>query len=145
MTGTKSTIKIIAYFIGGAFFGTFPTLFYRYLLTNLFNKGYTLVALPYRFTFRHWSVAISLVKDQETLKAAMIDEAKHRDYDYSIYEEDPTSKKDNYFWLGHSLGCKYIALLELLSDLDNFSQTKQELIAKFAQKIIVFLNKNKKV
>jgi hypothetical protein len=124
----------VIYFIGGAFFGTFPTLFYRYLLTNLFNKGYTIVALPYRFTFRHWSVAISLVKDQETLKAAMIDEAKHRGYDYSIYQEDPTSKKDNYFWLGHSLGCKYIALLELLSDLENQKQTKQELIAKFAKK-----------
>lgn len=123
----------VIYFIGGAFFGTFPTLFYRYLLKHLFNKRNTIVALPYRFTFRHWSVAISLVKDQETLKTAMIDEAKHRNYDYSIYEEDPNSEKNNYFWLGHSLGCKYISLLELLTDLENKGQNKQKLIAQFAQ------------
>lgn len=30
-----------------------------------------------------------------------------------IYREDA-----NYFWVGHSLGCKYIALLEILGDLE---------------------------
>lgn len=109
----------VVQFIGGAFFGTFPTLFYRYLLRQLFEQGYTIIALPFRFTFRHWSVAISLVRDQKELRLAILEEAKHLGYDYHLYEQEPTSPDPNYFWLAHSVGCKYIALLELLSDLEN--------------------------
>jgi hypothetical protein len=123
----------IIYFIGGAFFGTFPTFFYRYLLKHLFEKGYSIVALPYRFSFRHWSVAINLVQDQENLQKNMLLEAKYRGYDYSIYEEYLNSKKeclplksDKYFWLGHSLGCKYIALLELLTNIKDPHELKNE-------------------
>ena len=112
----------VIHFIGGAFFGTFPTIFYRYLLSDLFHQGYTIIVLPYRFTFRHWAVAINLVQDLVTLREAIVNEAKHRDYDYKLYqeeeEEEPRTKKANYFWLGHSLGCKYITLLELLTDLE---------------------------
>lgn len=112
----------VVQFIGGAFFGTFPTLFYRYLLQTIYEKGYTIIALPYRFTFRHWSVAIGLVREQRALRAAILDEAKRRHYAYKIYEEDPTSAAKNYFWIGHSLGNKYIALLELLTDLETKSE-----------------------
>lgn len=105
-------------FIGGAFFGTFPTLFYRYLLRQLFDQGYTIIASPFRFSFRHWSVAIGLVRDQSELRGAILEEAKRLGYEYQIYEEEPTSEQPNYFWIGHSLGNKYIALLELLSDLE---------------------------
>jgi hypothetical protein len=108
-------------FIGGAFFGTFPTLFYRYLLSQLFKQGYTIVALPFRFTLRHWSVAIGLVRDQRELRQEILAEAKRLGYEYKIYEEEPRSEKPNYFWLAHSVGCKYIALLELLSDLESKS------------------------
>ncbi len=104
--------------IGGAFFGTFPTIFYRYLLKQLFEQGYTIIAIPYRFTFRHWSVSVSLVRDQVDLRQMMVEEAKRRGYDYKIYQEKPTDPKGNYYWLGHSLGSKYIALLELLSELE---------------------------
>lgn len=107
--------KGIIYFIGGAFFGTFPTIFYRFLLNHLFEQGYTIVALPYRFSLRHWPVATQLAADQTTLEQALIDEAKHRQYDYRVYE-DKTS--GDHIWVGHSLGCKYIALLELLTDLE---------------------------
>lgn len=106
-------------FIGGAFFGTFPTIFYRYLLEKLFEQGYTVVALPFRFTFRHWSVAIGLAQDQVELRQALLDEAKHLGYDYKLYQEDPKVQEGIYFWLGHSLGCKYIALLEVLSGLED--------------------------
>ncbi len=112
--------------IGGAFFGTFPTIFYRYLLRRLFEQRYTIIAVPYRFTFRHWSVAIGLVRDQSELLQAILTEAKRRGYEYKLYEEEPTSEKGNYFWLGHSLGTKYIALLELLSDLEE-EKIQQEL------------------
>ena len=108
----------IVHVIGGAFFGTFPTIFYRYLLRRLFEQGYTIAALPFRFTFRHWSVAIGLVKDQRELRKAITVEAKRLDYEYKIYEEQPTAENPNHFWLAHSVGCKYIALLELLSDLE---------------------------
>ena len=45
--------KGIIQFIGGAFFGTFPTVFYRYFLEELFKQGYTIIALPFKFSFRH--------------------------------------------------------------------------------------------
>ena len=119
--------------IGGAFFGSFPTIFYRYLLRKLFDKGYTIIALPFRFTFRHWSVAISLVKDQGELLEAISVEAQRLGYEYEIYEKPPISQPGKYFWLGHSLGCKYIALLELLTDLEEYL-IAQGFVANFQTK-----------
>ena len=109
----------VIHFIGGAFFGTFPTIFYRYITRRLYEQGYTIVALPFRFTFRHWSVAISLVREQAELRQAIVQEAKRLGYEYKIYETEPTSEKPNHFWLAHSVGCKYVALLELLTELEN--------------------------
>ena len=60
--------KGVIQFIGGAFFGTFPTVFYRYFLQTLFDEGYTIIALPFRFSFRHWNIAIELLKEQEALR-----------------------------------------------------------------------------
>lgn len=116
----------VVQFIGGAFFGTFPTLFYRYLFQRIYEQGYTIIALPYRFTFRHWSVAMGLVREQRSLRKAILDEAQRRGYAYKIYEEDPTSSAKNYFWIGHSLGNKYIALLELLTGLE--TKSEQEIL-----------------
>jgi Protein of unknown function (DUF1350) len=117
--------KGVVQFIGGAFFGSFPNLFYRYLLKQIFLEGYTVVALPFRFTFRHWSVAISLLREQQALRPLLAQRAKELGYDPSIYGE--TSR---YQWLGHSLGCKYIALLELLAqwsqDADKVSRQIQK-------------------
>lgn len=97
--------KGVIQFIGGAFFGTFPTVFYRYFLQALYEEGYTIIALPFRFSFRHWAIAIDLLKEQETLRQHLSNITGN-----SFYQQ-----KENYFWLGHSLGCKYIALLEFLS------------------------------
>ncbi len=102
--------KGVIQFIGGAFFGTFPTIFYRYFLNQLYNSGYTIIALPFRFTFNHWSVAITLVKEQYVLRREIVKEAVNLGYDYDVYLKDT-----NFYWVGHSLGCKYIALLEFLS------------------------------
>lgn len=103
--------KGIVRFIGGAFFGSFPTLFYRDLLNHLYQEGYTLIAMPFRFSFRHWAIAGGLFSEQRQLRAVLIDEAEHLGYETKVYEKD-----ENYIWVGHSLGCKYIALLEFLSD-----------------------------
>ena len=97
--------KGVIQFIGGAFFGTFPTVFYRYFLQTLFEEGYTIIAFPFRFSFRHWSIAIALLKEQEVLRKELS----------LVTGNDFYLEKANYFWLGHSLGCKYIALLEFLS------------------------------
>jgi hypothetical protein len=102
--------KGVITFIGGAFFGSFPTLFYRYFLEQLFNAGYTLIALPFRFTFNHWSVAAGLLEEQQVLQRELIQMARRAKYPTELYEH-----AENYYWIGHSLGCKYIALLELLS------------------------------
>ncbi|HEY9300837.1 MAG TPA: DUF1350 family protein, partial [Phormidium sp.] len=103
--------KGVVQFIGGTFFGSLPTLFYRYFLQQLFEEGYTVVALPFRFTFRHWPIAIGLLKEQQILRTELTKIAQRLGYESEIYQE-----LSSYFWVGHSLGCKYIALLELLSD-----------------------------
>ncbi len=97
--------KGVIQFMGGALFGSFPTVFYRYLLRRLFEEGYTIIALPFRFSFRHWDIAIGLLKEQDVLRKELA-----RITGDAFYQEQA-----NYCWLGHSLGCKYIALLECLS------------------------------
>ncbi len=97
--------KAVIQFMGGAFFGSFPTLFYRYFLQTLFNAGYTIVALPFRFSFRHWAIAQDLLQEQAALRQILTEQTGNL-----FYQETA-----NYRWVGHSLGCKYIALLELLS------------------------------
>lgn len=102
--------KGVVQFIGGAFFGTFPTVFYRYFLKSLFAEGYTIVALPFRFSFHHWPIAISLLREQGILAEEIAQIAKNLNYQVDIYKD-----RKKYFWIGHSLGCKYITLLEFLS------------------------------
>jgi hypothetical protein len=106
--------KGIIVFIGGAFFGSLQTLFYNYLLKQLFLQGYTIIALPFHFTFRHWSVALSLLREQQVLRHLIIGILKDSGFQYKDYEV--YLENENYIWLGHSLGCKYIALLEFLAD-----------------------------
>lgn len=118
--------KGVIQFIGGAFFGTFPTLCYRHFLQSLFEEGYTIIALPFKFSFRHWNIAIALLQEQETLRPELTAMAKKLGYEDSIYPE-----KANYFWLGHSLGCKYIALLEFLSS-PKWKQIAETCVDKFA-------------
>jgi Protein of unknown function (DUF1350) len=114
--------KGVIQFIGGAFFGTFPTVSYRYFLQTLFTAGYTIVALPFRFSFRHWEIAIDLLKEQKILGDELAKIADKLEYESDFYQ-----KKTNYYWLGHSLGCKYIALLEFLSG-EQWQQIAQDCI-----------------
>lgn len=104
--------KGVVQFIGGAFFGSFPTLSYRHLLRGVYEAGYTVVALPFRFSFRHWSIALGLLEEQRRLRAFLPELAAQAGYNSEVY-----GRSDRYAWLGHSLGCKYIALLELLCGL----------------------------
>lgn len=100
--------KGVIQFIGGAFFGTFaPMFFYDYLLQYLFNSGYTIILLPFNFTFNHYVEAGFLIKEQYEITPELIRMAKLAHYNYQVYLKDT-----NFFWMGHSIGCKYIALLE---------------------------------
>lgn len=118
-------------FIGGALAGSFPTLLYRSLLQDLFQEGFTIVAIPFRFTFRHWSVSFSLLEEQKTLRQRLVKIAKNSNFDTATVElyEDRTQ----YHWLGHSLGCKYIALLELLCESRGTASRLKTNIAQYAQ------------
>lgn len=108
--------KGVIQFVGGAFFGTFPTLFYRYFLRKLFEEGYTIVAFPFRFSFRHWPIAISLLREQAVLAEEIPKIAKQLTYKTEFdYQTEIYKDKNKYFWIGHSLGTKYIALLEFFS------------------------------
>ena len=122
--------KGVVYFIGGAGFGSFPTVFYRYILGRIFEDGYTVVALPFRFTLNHWSVAVNLVKEAKPLREAIKAEAERRNSicgeevykNLDLYSNPEKFREGGYFWLGHSLGCKYVALLELLGDVETLEQ-----------------------
>jgi len=100
--------KGVIYFIGGAGFGSFPTVFYRYLLRRIFQAGYTVVALPYRFTLNHWSVAINLVKDAKPLRESIKAEAIRRNNilgkeiygNLDLYSDPKKFRQGDYFWLG---------------------------------------------
>lgn len=120
--------KGIIIFIGGIFYGSFPSFFYNYTLKQLFLEGYTIVVLPFRFTWRHWSIALSLLREQQILRKQIPDILKDSGFqykDYKIYLEN-----ENYIWLGHSLGCKYIALLEFLADWRRDSGETYDLMRK---------------
>lgn len=102
--------KGVVLWLGGAFFGTFPTIFYRYLLRNIFFAKYTVVALPYWLTLNHWFVAKRLFLEQKQLPSVLIQEAARRGYSTEVYQD-----LTKYRWAGHSLGCEYITLLHFLS------------------------------
>ncbi len=58
---------------------------------------------------RHWSIAISLLKERNILWKEVTTISKNLGYQHEIYQDE-----SNYFGVGHSLGCKYITLLEFL-------------------------------
>jgi len=100
--------KGVVQFVGGAFFGTFgPMLFYRHLLSFFYEKSFSIVILPFSFSFNHYREAFFLVREQYRLLPELVALAIAMGNDPAVY-----LKADNYFWVGHSIGCKYIALLE---------------------------------
>ncbi len=86
-------------FYGGQFFGQFPVTSYNYLLGALFRAGYAIIAVPFRFGFNHTEIAEGLLIERDQVRARL-----------------PELEAVPHFWVGHSLGCKYIALLEAYTD-----------------------------
>ncbi|NTW49440.1 MAG: DUF1350 family protein [Chlorobiales bacterium] len=95
-------------FYGGQFFGQLPVGSYEYLLQCLYDAGYTLIVVPYQFSTDHWEVARSLLRKRDCVR-----------------QKFPELKDVPHFWVGHSLGCKLIALLEASTTSDNKFQPPQ--------------------
>lgn len=118
--------KGVIQFIAGAFFGTFgPMFFYRYLLQCLFEQQYTIILLPFNFTFNHYVEAAFLIREQYEILPELVRMAILEGYDYEAYLDE-----QNFSWIGHSLGCKYISLLEGFSALPKEPQYREKFIRK---------------
>ena len=87
-------------FIGGAALGTLPTIFYHHFLTTLGENGYTVIAVPYPLGFNHSAIAEYLKNERDIIRTIL-------NYSPEIH----------HLWVAHSLGCKYIALLEIHEDI----------------------------
>ncbi|MCS6880441.1 MAG: DUF1350 family protein [Oscillochloridaceae bacterium] len=86
-------------FYGGQFFGQLPATSYDYFLGTLFRAGYTIIAVPFTFGFNHAEIAEILLIERDVVRAQL-----------------PELAGVPHFWVGHSLGCKFIALLEAGTD-----------------------------
>lgn len=131
--------KGVIQFVGGAFFGTFsPMFFYRHLLESLFHQGYTIILLPFNFTFDHYTEAGFLIREQYKLMPELVRMAELADYQYKTYLDD-----SNFSWIGHSIGCKYIALLEAFSALPKNRNQLEDFIWEIVKKTSANLSREK--
>jgi hypothetical protein len=89
----------IIHFLGGAFVATAPHLTYRWLLEQLAEKGYVVIATPFVNTLDHIAIAKSV----------------HLNFDRVIERlHDSESLRKRYlpiYGLGHSMGCKLHLLI----------------------------------
>lgn len=132
--------KGVIQFIGSFVFGSFPLKFYKYLLQNLFEQGYTIFVFRFPFTplkFDHWQFATELLKEEYALRVEIIRFLKEN-YTTSYNNLEIYLNDSNYYWLGHSLGCKYITLLEILSNDANQRQLilQKSLGNRYNQKLL---------
>ncbi len=114
LIAVKDNPKGIIQFIGSFIFGSFPKCSYQSLFQHLWSQGYTLIIhkFPFRpFDVNHWSEAVNLQKRNYEAIIYLVQQANNNPKLIDFYLDSY-----NYRWLGHSLGCKYILLLELLSD-----------------------------
>ncbi len=89
----------IIHFLGGAFVATAPHLTYRWLLEQLANKGYVIIATPFVNTLDHIAIAKTVLLNFERTIERLQDSGALR----QLYL--PT------YGLGHSMGCKLHLLI----------------------------------
>ncbi|MEH2244749.1 DUF1350 family protein [Nostoc sp.] len=100
--------KGVVLFIGGYFLLDES---YSRLLDKLYDNGYTVLSYSYSFLqTNHWCIAKNLLEQIEKLQENIIEKADSMDYETNIYKDF-----SNYCFLGHSLGCELIALIQFLS------------------------------
>lgn len=89
-------------FYGGYGFGHLPLASYGWLLDAVYAAGYSLIVVPYSSGFDHWKTAGRLLKEREAVLRAV-----------------PELRGLPHWWLGHSLGCKLILLLDAATSAAN--------------------------
>jgi Protein of unknown function (DUF1350) len=96
----------IIHFLGGAFVATAPHLTYRWLLEQLAEKGYVVIATPFVNTLDHIAIAKSV----------------HLNFDRVIERlHDSSALRKRYlpiYGLGHSMGCKLHLLIGSLLSVE---------------------------
>ncbi len=98
-------------FHGAFLFGSCPERHYAPLLDALHERGYPSVLHQFPLDplrFNHWSVALSLLVG----RTKIVDQVRIK---HGIKAADFCADPTNSCWLGHSLGCKYLLILEVLS------------------------------
>lgn len=91
--------RAVIHFLGGAFVGTAPQVAYRWLLTELAQQGYGVIATPFLNTLDHQAIARSVLNRFETAYTRLQSQ-------YSL----PGGYLPIY-GLGHSLGSKLQLLI----------------------------------
>ncbi|HLO86126.1 MAG TPA: DUF1350 family protein [Nostocaceae cyanobacterium] len=89
----------IVHFLGGAFVATAPHLTYRWLLENIAQKGYVVIATPFVNTLDHNAIAKSVLLNFERTLERLQDSGELRRAYLPIYG------------IGHSMGCKLHLLI----------------------------------
>lgn len=96
----------VIHFLGGAFVATAPQLTYRWLLENIANHGYVVIATPFVNTLDHQAIAQSVLKSFEFTLEKVKDLGLIRKRYLPIYG------------VGHSMGCKLHLLIGTLPGID---------------------------
>lgn len=96
----------IIHFLGGAFVATAPHLTYRWLLENLADQGYGVIATPFVNTLDHQAIAEDVIENFEFTLEELRDRGLIRKRYLPIYG------------VGHSLGCKLHLLIGTRSGID---------------------------
>jgi hypothetical protein len=112
-------------FIGGYLYGTLPTWSYNNMLNHLFHKGFTVI--PYSYSpvqLNHWKLANDLLDEIEHIKRDIIHQSERAGYRTDVY-----LAPDKYCFVGHSLGCECISLIQFLS----FTKDKQNKLLQEAR------------
>ena len=98
--------KGIIHFLGGAFVATAPQLTYRWLLEQLADHGYAVVATPFVNTLDHTAIAKSVLQSLEGTLTQLHATAMLRKRYLPIYG------------IGHSMGCKLHLLIGSLFSVE---------------------------
>ena len=96
----------IIHFLGGAFVATAPQLTYRWLLEQLAEQNYAVVATPFVNTLDHTAIARSVLNSFENALAQMQARGMLRQGYLPIYG------------MGHSMGCKLHLLIGSLFSVE---------------------------
>ncbi len=121
----------IIHFLGGAFVATAPHLTYRWLLEQLANQGYVVIATPFVNTLDHSVIAKSVLINFERTLERLEETGKLPKIYLPIYG------------IGHSMGCKLhllIGSLEAVPRAGNILISFNNYAAKEAIPLVAQLN-----